>query len=84
MKKIKPSLTLADITWLKSEFLPALSESVQKGLEKKLDAIDTKLDKFVGDIQAKREEQTLHEGEHEDIEERVSKIEKHLHFPTAV
>jgi hypothetical protein len=35
MKKIKPSLTLADITWLKSEFLPALSESVQKGLEKK-------------------------------------------------
>ncbi len=74
-------LTKADIDWLKSEFVPAVSNAVQKGLAKKLDSISTKLDKFTGDIQAKREEQTLHQGKHEDLEERVTTIEKHLHLP---
>lgn len=74
-------LTKADIDWLKSEFVPALADAVQKRLEKKLNDLSTKLDKFVGDIQTKREEQTLHLGKHEDLEERVGKIEKHLHFP---
>ena len=76
-------LTKADIDWLKSEFIPALAGAVQKGLEKKLDDISTKLDKFVGDIQAKRQEQALHLGKHEDLEERVNKIEKHFHIPLA-
>jgi hypothetical protein len=53
-------LTKADIDWLKSELVPALAEAVQKKLEKKLDEISTKLDKFTGDIKAKREEQTIH------------------------
>lgn len=74
-------LTKVDIDWLKSELVPALADAVQKKLEKKLNDISTKLDKFVGDIQSKREEQTLHQGKHEDIEERVAIIEKHLHFP---
>lgn len=74
-------LTKADIDWLKSELVPALADAVQKKLEKKLDDINTKLDKFFGDIQSKREEQTLHQGKHDDLEERVSKIEKQLHFP---
>jgi len=74
-------LTKADIDWLKSELVPALADAVQKKIEKKLDDISMKLDKFVGDIQAKREEQTLHDGKHEDIEERMSTIEKHLHIP---
>lgn len=74
-------LTKADVDWLKSEFIPALADAVQKGLAKKLDNISTKLDKFVGDIQAKREEQTIHEGKHENLEERVITIEKHLHIP---
>ena len=76
-------LTKADIDGLKSELVPALADAVQKKIEKKLDEISTKLDKFVSDIQAKREEQVLHEGKHEDIEERVTKIEKHLRFPIA-
>ena len=76
-------LTKADIDWLKSELVPALAAAVQKGLKKKLDDISTKLDKFVGDIQAKREEQVLHEGKHENLEERVTTIEKHLHLPVA-
>lgn len=81
MNKSKPTLTYADITWLKSEFLPDLALAVQKGLEKKLNAIDTKLDTFVGEIKAKREEQTLHQGKHEEIEQRVSTIEKHINLP---
>lgn len=78
---VKGMLTKADIDWLKSEFIPAVSTAVRKGLEKKLDDISTKLDKFVGDIKTKREEQTLHERRHEEIEERVTTIEKHLHIP---
>lgn len=76
-------LTKTDIDWLKSEFVPTLVDAVQKKLEKKLNDISTKLDKFVGDIQAKREEQTLHQGKHENLEERVTTIEKHLHLPVA-
>lgn len=76
-------LTKADIDWLKSELVPALADGVQKKLEKKLDSINTKLDKFVGDIQGNREEQTLLQGKHEDLEERVESIEKHLHLPIA-
>ncbi len=74
-------LTKVDIDWLKAELVPALADAVQKKLEKKLDEINTKLDQFVGDIQSKREEQTIHQGKHDDLEERVGKIEKHLHLP---
>lgn len=74
-------LTKADIDWFKSELVPTLADAVQKKLEKKLNDINTKLDTFVGDIRAKREEQTLHEGKHENLEERVATIEKHLHIP---
>lgn len=76
-------LTKSDIDWLKSDLVPALADAVQKKLERKLDNINTKLDKFVGDIQSKREEQTLHDGKHDDIEERVTTIEKHLHLPVS-
>lgn len=48
MKKYKPTLTYADIEWLKSELIPAFAKAVQDGLAKKLDNISTKLDKFVG------------------------------------
>ncbi len=48
-------LTKPDVDWLKSEFLPELAEAVKKGLADKLDSIDTKLDKFVGEIQNKRD-----------------------------
>jgi hypothetical protein len=75
-------LTKVDIDWIKSELVPTLADAVQKKLEKKLDDISTKLDKFVGDIQAKREEQVLHQGKHDDLEMRVGTIEKRLHIPT--
>ena len=82
MKKFKPTLTQADINWLLDSFK---REFVTKEeFTKYTDKVLEKLDLFVGDIKTKREEQTLHEGKHEDIEERVSKIEKHLHFPASI
>lgn len=79
MKKFKPTLTLADINWLLDAFERKFvtKNEFKKYTEKVLE----KLDHFVGDIKTKREEQTLHEGKHEDIEERLSKIDQHLHFP---
>jgi hypothetical protein len=78
MKKFKPTLTQADINWLldslKREFV------TKEEFIKYTDKVLEKLDLFVSDIKTKREEQTLHEGKHEEIEERVSAIEKHLHF----
>lgn len=79
MKKFKPTLTLADINWLLDAFERKFvtKDEFKKYTNKVLE----KLDIFVGDIKTKREEQTLHQGKHEEIEERVSAIEKHLHLP---
>lgn len=76
-------LTKADIDWLKAEFLPGLADAVEKRLGSKLDAVNTKLDTFIGEISSRREEQTLHEGKHEDLEERVTRIERTLKIPSA-
>ena len=56
MKKIKPNLTLADIQWFKSEFIPDLAEAVQKKLEKNIDKMTSSLDKLVGEVKGYREE----------------------------
>lgn len=69
-------LTKADIDWLKDEFLPSLAEAVENRLKKKLDDINTKLDKFVGDIKDKREAQELHQGQHDEIDSRLDRLEK--------
>ena len=45
-------LTKKDIDWLKSELVPALSGQVKKDLSKRLDWIETMLDKQSGNIQS--------------------------------
>ena len=75
-------LTKSDIDWLKSEFMPDLVTQVKKALSEKLDAIDTKLDKFVGEIQKRRDEQDIHAGDHRRITDRFHRIEEHLHIST--
>jgi len=45
-------LTKADIDWLKSELVPALSEQVNKNLSKRLEWIITMLDKQSGNLQS--------------------------------
>lgn len=76
-------LTKSDIDWLKSEFMPDLVTEVKKALSEKLDAIDTKLDKFVGEIQKRRDEQDVHAGDHRRITDRFDRIDTHLHISTA-
>ena len=73
-------LTKSDTAWLKSELVPALADEVEHRLKKKLDDVSIKLDKFVGEIQKRRQEQTLHQGQHRRINDRLDKIEKRLNF----
>ena len=73
-------LTKGDIDWLEDSFLPKLADKVKKGLKKSLDSINTKLDSFIGDIKAKREEQELHEGNHQRIDKRLSRLERITHL----
>jgi maltodextrin utilization protein YvdJ len=77
-------LTNQDLDWLESTFLPKLADTVKDKLKDKLDEISTKLDKFVGDVKTKREEQTLHNGDHQRIDKRVTRIESHLHLQSLV
>jgi len=75
-------LTKPDLDWLKGEFLPSLAQAVKKQLADKLDGIDTKLDKFVGEIQARRAEQTLYTKDHRRIENRLYRLEKRANLPS--
>ena len=82
MKKFKPTLTLADINWLIDSMklvFPTKEESTEK-----FDKVIQKLDFFIGEIKARREEQTLHQGQHEEIIERVQKVEKKLNISSSV
>ena len=47
---------------------------------KKYDKVMKKLDYFIGEIKTRRQEQTLHEGQHEEINERVQNVEKSLNI----
>lgn len=78
MKKFKPALTLADINWLIDSMklvFPTKAESTDK-----LDLINEKLDTFIGEIKTKREEQTLHSGNHDRIDKRLERLEKNANL----
>jgi hypothetical protein len=66
-------LTQTDLKWLETTFLPKLADTVKDKLKKPLDDISTKLDKFVGDIEDKRETQELHTGQHTNIDDRLNR-----------
>jgi len=70
-------LTKGDIDWLEDSFLPKLADKVKNDLKESLDSINTKLDAFIGDIKAKREEQALHTDSHERLDARIARLEKH-------
>lgn len=74
MKKQKPLLTKADINWLIDSMklvFPTKEESTRK-----FDRVMEKLDTFVGELRTKRTEQTLHDGDHERIDQRLTRLEK--------
>ena len=55
-------LTKGDIDWLIDSM--KLIFATRDETIKKLDMVNEKLDTFIGDIKSKREEQTLHTGDH--------------------
>ncbi|MEK7592995.1 MAG: hypothetical protein AAB508_06475 [Patescibacteria group bacterium] len=73
-------LTKSDIDWLKGEYLRSLADTVKKDLSDKIDIMNSKLDTFIGEIKARREEQSLHENQHEELDSRVSRTEKTLNL----
>jgi hypothetical protein len=73
-------LTKKDIEWLKAELSPHIVNDVVKQLGEKIDKMYTKLDLFIGDIQTKRTEQTLHAGQHRKINDRLDVVEKRLNI----
>jgi hypothetical protein len=72
-------LTKPDIDWLidsMKRVFPTKEEATIK-----YDKLMGKLDKFIGDMQTKRNEQTLHVGDHTRIDKRLARLEKHAHIP---
>lgn len=77
-------LTKSDIDWLKDEFLRSLADEIEKRLSTKLNDVSVKLDKFVGEIEKTRIEQTIHAGDHSEINDRFDRVDKHLGVITSV
>lgn len=65
------------------ELIRKITDNVKETLGEKIDKMHTKLDTFIGEIKARREEQTLHTQEHRDIIDRFEHIDKHLGITTA-
>lgn len=65
------------------ELIRKITDNVKETLGEKIDKMNTKLDTFIGEIKARREEQTLHTQEHRDITDRFEHIDKHLGITTA-
>ncbi len=68
-------LTKSDIDWLKGEYLRSLADEIESRIGKKLNMVSTKLDTFVGEIQKRRDEDTIHSGDHSRINDRLKTIE---------
>lgn len=63
-----------------------LRETGLDQVPKRLDLLDkilTSVDKLVGEINGYREQQELNSGKLSDHDDRIEKVEKHLHFPVA-
>ena len=82
MKKIPQPLTADDVHDILDDKLRETGlDQVPKRINI-LDKILTSVDKLVGEIKGYREEQQLNSGKLADHEDRIEKVEKHLHLPT--
>lgn len=68
-KMVHGELQKAKLAWLK-EFTEVVA--------KFKDEVMTKLDQLVGDIQDKREEQILHQGQHDEMQETLDSYDKRI------
>jgi hypothetical protein len=80
MKKSPRPLTADDVRYILDD---KLRETGLDQVPKRLDLLDkifTSVDKLVGDIKGYREQQELNSGKLADHEDRIEKVEKHLHI----
>ncbi len=80
MKKHTSLLTKADIDWLVDSM--KLVFPTNEKFDKKVDRLDEKLDTFIGEMKAFREEQMLHAGQHRQINDRFDRLEKKVGIAT--
>ena len=65
------------------ELIRKISDKVTETLGAKIDKMYVKLDSFVGDIKARREEQAAHAMDHSRVHDRFDRIDRHLGIVTA-
>lgn len=92
MKKLKPTLNPADVTLLMGAMKVVFPtrDDVEKIVDEKLDEkikfLPTKdeffsrMDTLSGEIKKVREEQTLHLGQHDQVDARLVRVEKKLNL----
>jgi hypothetical protein len=81
MKKPSLSLNADDVRdILDDKFRETGLDQVPKRLDL-LDKILTSVDKLVGEVKGYREQQELNSGKLADHDDRIEKVEKHLHIP---
>lgn len=83
MKKISPSLTADDV---RDIFDDKLRDTGLDQVPKRLDLLDkilTSVDKLVGEVKGYREQQELNSGKLATHDDRIEKVEKHLHISIA-
>lgn len=71
-----------ELDTVKPDWIREITDSVSKALGDKIDNMYVKLDSFIGEIKARREEDTLHTKQHSDIDDRLETVEKKLGLPT--
>lgn len=69
-KIIRDELEKAKPNWIEE-----MTKAVSKIVTEKFDKVMTVLDKFVGEIQSYREEQTLNQLQHDRMDKRIKKLE---------
>jgi len=92
IKKNKPNLNPIDVDVLIGAMkvvFPTrtnVEEIIDEKLTEKIKLLPTKeeffgrMDKLSGEIKASRDEQTLHQGQHDDIDSRLKKVETKLNL----
>jgi HD superfamily phosphodiesterase len=81
MKKTTQPLTADDVRDILDD---KLRETKLDQVPKRLDLLDkifTSVDKLVGEIKGYREQQELNSAKLSDHDDRIEKVEKHLHLP---
>lgn len=73
-----PSAIRKELNAQKPELVREITESVTSSLSAKIDLMYEKLDSFIGEIKARREEDTLHTKTREEINDRLNTIEHKL------